>query len=330
MREVLMRRSYLQDFLGLTLVCLMTFLPVALATAENLFVTNTASTGSSSPSVLQTIPLPSDERMLLDEYRLADKVESRVLSELKVYGAIFGLALAFIGFLGFQVIVDALTRRLEKTAKDDLEAIRTRTQTALVDLELAVREGRRTSDLAATQMETLRQRHSELEDLNAKYQELYAQVQAISKRAEEASNIAAASQEKSNSLGIALSNTFAGAPAIFMSSFDWNKSGTIGGTNFGKVPGKLMLTFVSRFIPLPGAQATEERMDPIEVSGNDIVQWSDTSITFNIPNDAMDKINVFRSYQEGHWSKVDPERKGDRTLGYKFVVERADGQWSKQ
>lgn len=269
--------------------------------------------------------LVSDDRILLDEYRLAEKVEARVLGDMKVYGAILGLALAFIGFLGFQVVVDALTRRLERTAKEDLEAIRSRTQTALVDLELAVREGQRISAVAAEQVSTLRQRHAELEDLAAKYQDLHSQVQSIGQRVEQAATVAAESQEKVAGLSVALSNTFAGSPALFMSSFDWERGGAISGRNFGNAPGKLHLSFHSRFTPLPGASASGEKMGPIEVSGTCIEGWTDTGIIFQVPEPAMDAIRAFRAKQEELWARIDGDRKGDRSLGYEVVVERTDG-----
>lgn len=287
---------------------------------------------TAAPLVIEEWPAASgpsrlapDDRILLDEYRLAEKVEARVLGDMKVYGAILGLALAFIGFLGFQVVVDALTRRLERTAKEDLEAIRTRTQTALVDLELAVREGQRISAVAAEQVSTLRQRHAELEDLAAKYQDLHSQIQSIGQRVEQAATAAAESQERVADLSVALSNTFAGSPALFMSSFDWERSGAIGGGNFGNAPGKLHLSFHSRFVPLPGAPASGERMESIEISGACIEEWTDTKIRFQLPQPAMDAIRAFRAKQEELWARIDTDRKGDRSFGYEVVVERADG-----
>lgn len=289
---------------------------------------NAPSAPPRSPSAVYRA-LESDDQLLLDEYRLADKVEARVFGNLKVYGAILGLAVAFIGFLGFQVLVDVLTRRLEKAAKDDLEAIRTRTQATLVELELAVREGRRISGVAAEQIETVRKRHAELEELTSKYRQLHTQVQEIGKKAEAASIVAAASQEKATSLGVALTNTFAGSPAIFETRFNWPRSGEIGGKNFGSLPGRLQITFLSQFVSAPGARPIEDRLEPISVSRESITEWGDTGIKFSMPEDAIKSIKDFQAQQEGNWSLLDPEQKGDRSFSYEIVVERADGETGK-
>lgn len=269
--------------------------------------------------------LRDEESLQLTEYQLTERVERRIFDSLKSYGTILGIVIAFVGFLGIQVLIDVLTRRIEGNAKKEVDSVREKMQAVMLDLELALRECRRTSALAEKEVETIRRQHAELEDLSDRYLQLHAKVQEVSAKSESASTIAAASQEKTDSLNVALNNTFAGDPAVFTASFDWKKRGRIGGINFGETPGKVVLLFNSRLLTRGGAQPLVEEMAPIEVNGPDIIEWSDTGISFQVPDEAMAEVTSFKDREKARWASIEPALRIEKSLGFKFLVERTDG-----
>lgn len=287
-----------------------------------------------TPASTEKTSLNDAERQELAEYRLAERVETRVVNDLRIYGAILGIALAIIGFIGFAAIRDTITRRVEKDLKNaiekDVELFRSKIETTLVDAKVSLAETTRVGAKIQKQLEALQSKYSQLEDLSEKFKALHTDVSEMGQKVENALQVALETASKSDNLRQVVANSFAGHPAIVGGSYGWfeNSPFTISGSNFGASPGKVRVLFYAHLDTDrvgPGFSVARWKMPEIEIDSNRIEKWSDNEIRFRLDNDVFRKI---REFQEQVTTERVARGLNPVAFGYETKVETADGRFA--
>lgn len=280
----------------------------------------------------QPARLNQSERLLLAEYQLAERVQRRVLDELKVYGAILGVALAIVGFFGFSLILDFISRRVETKLRGEIErdvgVVRNRVQATLADLQVALVEQTKVSERAQGQLSDLQARHAELQDLGGRYETLHREVAATSARVEAAVAATVETERTTRDLQNAVADSFAGRPAIFDRRFDWSPTGgQFEGSNLGGQKGTLQIRIFAQLMKRPGLvrDAVTYELPLLDVPPDYIDLWTDTKVVFRLPGEHLTHIEEFRREAEDWWQNVDPEKKLDRTFHFDYRVQTANG-----
>ncbi len=327
--------------LGLTLLII---LSIIYFTAFAQQTQRRAASPSPSPQTTPTVAAPNeqpkelraeDKNTLLAEYQLADRVQDRVIKNFKVYGTILGLALAVVGFIGFAVIQDIISRRVMEVVKKDIEkdveTIRIRIQTALADLQISLAESKIIADRSHTQLEELKKSHSELEDLSSRYENLHKDVIGITERVESALAKANESERKTEGLRDAVANSLAGRPSILGYGFNGEQSGSIQGTNFGDSPGKVYFRFFGG-IMRSGMVIFEKKweMPEFEISGSLINVWKDDYIEYHLPTGYSTLIKHFQGKVQEAIQNTHPEQLNQKGFRYSYRVETANWAVSEE
>ena len=261
--------------------------------------------------------MPPKRDIELLEFQLAEKVERKVLSGLKVLGVVLGVGIAIATFFGASIVLDYISRRVEKQVEtrlaDDLENYRRRLRQNLVDLEISVTEQTKMSERARVQLRELETRHEELEAVAKKSQDLHDEVENIAQRVQDAIRLTAAAQQNTEQLRDAVAESAAGRPAIFGTGFDWEGGGGRSGKNFGHTRGTL---FVNLGLFMGQDKCTQVSSDPLLVTPESITTWTDTSISFQMSNE-------FRKRFEQEQSALQKRSPKGTSWSYEYVVEPA-------
>src|SRR5262245_51055396 len=126
-----------------------------------------------------TAAVGTEERAELLEYRLAERIETRVMSSLKGLAAILGIVLAVAAFFGAAIVLDYLSGRVEKQVRSRLQeefgGYRKRLQDNLAELELSVLTQRALADRMKSEFATLQETSRDLGELKAQYSRLHAE-----------------------------------------------------------------------------------------------------------------------------------------------------------
>ena len=282
-----------------------------------------ANTVVSIPTNSPTIIQPPASESVYEEflvYKLAERIEGRVMSSLKTMGAILGIILAVAAFFGATLIIDSLSHRVEKrvasTLSNDLDIYRKRLQDNLVDLEMTASKQRSLGEATKTALVELKSGVGQLEELRTQYSRLHAEVVEIGASVKLALQETADARENTAQLRNAVAKSAAGKLAVFSNSFNWGEKGEnyLNGTHFGKIPGRLFIELNSR---IGRDQQSCITAKPLLIPRDSITLWSDTRITFNSTPALHTEVENTR--QELH--KRLPN--GDH-WGYEYKVEPAN------
>lgn len=275
--------------------------------------------------------LAAEERLKLAEYTLAEAVQERVLKSFGLYATLIAGALAFVGFFGATMLLDSISRRVEKTLKEtidkDVDAFRSRVHTTMGELQVAIAESKFLSGRSKSQLEELQAHHAELESLGARYNDLHAQIASIQTKVKDAAAAAAKSVEKTETLRDAMVRSISGSlPVVLQSGFNWEQgAGVLQGSKFGQQKGGLSVGVSAVFVAAPGGEPEVTELPPFRIKESGIRTWTDNVINFQLDPDEFKLILEFKDSIQDRWTQRDPDKtSADRTIAYKFVIHTAD------
>jgi len=157
----------------------------------------------------------------LQEYKLTEKVQERILSRAKFIFAVFIAGFTLLGFFGGSYLIDYTSRQVEqkihKKMEKDTEILTKRLQESLADLKLSTTEILKESEDAREQLQKLKDSYKELQDLNTRYSSLYTKVEDLHKNVERTSTKLATTKEDTESFKQAVIKTAIGIPSILAS-----------------------------------------------------------------------------------------------------------------
>lgn len=271
------------------------------------------------PTIIQP-PVPESVYEEFLVYKLAERIEGRVMASLKSMGTILGIILAVAVFFGATLIIDSLSHRVEKrvasTLSNDLDVYRKRLQDNLVDLEMTASKQRSLGEATKTALVELKAGVGQLEELRNQYSRLHSEVVDIGASVKLALQETADARENTAQLRNAVAKSAAGKLAVFSNSFNWAEQGEnfINGTHFGKIPGRL-------FIELNYRNGRDQKSGvaakPILIPHESITLWSDTRITFNSSPKLLSEVIKVRE-------ELNTRLPNGDHWGYEYKVESAN------
>lgn len=242
---------------------------------------NNAETKGVSKSIVSPQQPPLNVELL--EYKLSEKVENRVISSIKMFGILLGIVIAVATFFGASLILDYLSRRVEKQVNDrladDLSMYRKRLQENLVELEMSVIKQKELSEHVKAEFENFKKSNIDLKNIQKQYSNLYDEVSEIREKVKKATEKTAQLSANTEQLRDAVTESAAGKPAIFGGEFSWEKGngGHLSGTNFGSSIGQL---YIKLGFSVQDDKAKGVFSEPFLIDHENIVSWTDTKIVF--------------------------------------------------
>ena len=227
------------------------------------------------------------------EYKLADKVQERVLSRAKYIVVPFLAGLTLLGLLGtpymIEFISNKVVRDIQMSMEKESEVLRRRLSETLANLNVSSAEILKTTEQAKAQLKRLEQDYASIEALNNRYSAVRSEVSRIENELRQTNEAVLAAKKSTESLAKAVVETSAGRPAFLAASYRWDGPEEslshiqVSGTNLGDRPGRVRVQFVVRssdgdagvrsdFVPIDAASIRTWRNDKVDIEASPSLQ----------------------------------------------------------
>lgn len=242
---------------------------------------------------------PLSERDLeLQEYKLTDRVQERLLARGKFIFGVFLAGLTLLGIVGSSFLVEHISEKVAQDIRKDLaketDALNKRLRDTLAELNVSASEIQKVAEKSKGRLELLAGDYKKLEDLNTRYTKLHAEVEMIGKNLATTTRAVKAARVDTDSLRTALVLSTEGKPALIWIRFHWSvdKSqdflGAIfSGANLGSRPGN------GRLILMHEVDSGRRVIsDPIEIDAASVKEWKPEKIELLFSNSMQAKVNA--------------------------------------
>ena len=299
---------------------------------------STSRSGSQSQSTIRTprtedtaVGAEVDNNSLLLEYQLSERVLDRVWRLLSWFGAILGIALAAVGFFGFQTLADTLSKRIEMairtSVEKDVESLRVRVQDSLVELRVAVASQEQAAKDAREQLALSRELGPIADQLRGQLQSINTQVAELGSRLDVAVDAMSQMESRSEQLRSAVVASAAGQPAILGNSFDWRHGGKVEGKNFGTKSGTLSIQLIGRLSKSGEKRRAPIAKSPIYLIGAEAIDsWTDTQVRFHLTPEQSTETQSFLNTTDAQSMGVSLGKNESYTREYIYVITTSDGR----
>lgn len=215
----------------------------------------------------------------LQEYKLTERVQEKILSRATFVFAVFIAGLTLLGFFGGSYLIDHTARQVEqevrKKMEKDAEILTKRLQESLADLKLSTTEILRESENAREQFKKLKDSYKELEQLNSRYSSLYSKVEDLRDKVEQTSTKVASTKKDTENLKEEVFKSLTGVPSILTFHDSVRDDGVmevvLKGTHLGDSPKNVRIYFELRTFGFPFVEGIIDEKDIRRFNNNEIV-----------------------------------------------------------
>lgn len=251
--------------------------------------------------------MESDEKyraalLELEEFRLTEKIQSRLFSRLKVIGFAFLGGLSLLGLVGGSLIVKQISNNVSEEIRDDLDSeaqeFKERLKSNLIDLQLSATEISKLSTAAKDQLAEVQTRLDDLKSLEAQYSSLHGEVSRLRDEISRTAATVVAAEQSTLALREAVTKTAQGKPAIFGVSFSWlnrNIESSISGSNLGNKPGSVSLQLLNKVSGDTEIASGDQKLlagKKLEIDLESIVTWQDSKIILGFSSAMQEKLKI--------------------------------------
>lgn len=194
----------------------------------------------------------TDEALELQEYKLTDKVQNRIISRAKYFLGAFLAGLTMLGVIGSSYLIEHISQKVAKEIRKDLmnetEVLKNRLRETLADLNVSSTEIQKIAEKSKKQLKHLESDYRSLDDLKNSYNSLYSEISDIQKKLNKTALSAKQAQKNTESLRDAIIKSAEGKPAMIGRRLKWGgdpftlREIIISGSNLGSSPGTVEIS----------------------------------------------------------------------------------------
>ncbi|MFO7965237.1 MAG: hypothetical protein R6U50_15040 [Desulfobacterales bacterium] len=214
------------------------------------------------------------ERLELEEYRLAEKVEKRLLDRAKIVMLPLLAGFILLGFLGVSVLIDHISNRVSSHVNAGIEKDTNYLREQLRDKLL--------------ELEYKNSNFNYLKDVEKEYGDMLTRMEAIQASLTTTKSDVETATRNTENLMAAINEITSGKPELYFADLNWNgndilEHGIVKGSNLEKASGKVEIRSV-----LIGAE--EIATTWVALDNESIASWSNWKIELDFSDLTKSKI----------------------------------------